>query len=570
MAKVVTYTRVSSDEQAEKDISIPAQRKALHRYIEQMGHSLLQDFVDEGESAYAPADKRPGFCQMISYCRHHKVDWILVHKLDRFSRNREESILFKSLLRKHDVMVKSITENYDPETPQGFLYEGMIEVINQFYSMNLATETLKGMKENAERGYHNGGRTPYGYRLERIEERGHEHVRLVPGPDEEVETVREIFRMATEHGLGCRVIANELNRRGVPGPLSKWWSVGTISWMLENRVYVGDLVWRQSKKVGRDKRKQTDISDWIIKEEAHVALISRETFEKRQRYAAARRFQAPKSTTGPTKHLLGRLIRCGSCGGNFVSRTQKYITAMGDDQAYHRYYCHNYLTKGRSVCTSFPLRREYSEGMVFKALRRTITSPEALTDLERRVREKLEARRKDLGQDPKAAQRKLAEVERRIQHYYRAIGDGLDPDICKQHIRRLGEQKTQLALEAESLQREDYIGAAMQHTLSEVNTFATMFEKSFRDLPFPVQRKIVTHFVERVEIIDRKIFRVIVRVPIDERGSWIFDEENGDPPCDDEPGEVEGRADSEGAVKANLLSHEEARGAISHRPRNHP
>ena len=178
--------------------------------------------------------------------------------------------------------------------------------------------------------------------------------------------------------------------------------------------------------------------------------------------------------------------------------------------------------------------------MVFKALRRTITSPEALTDLERRVREKLEARRKELGQDPKAAQRKLAEVERRIQHYYRAIGDGLDPDICKQHIRRLGEQKTQLALEAESLQREDYIGAAMQRTLSEVNTFTTMFEKSFRDLPFPVQRKIVMHFVERVEIIDRKVFRVIVWIPINERGSSIFDEEAGDPPCDEAPGEVDG------------------------------
>ena len=126
MAKVVTYCRVSSDEQAEKDISIPAQRKAIHRYVEQMGHELIQDFVDEGESAYAPADKRPGFCDMIRYCRHNDVDWILVHKLDRFSRNREESILFKSLLRKHDVVVKSVTENYDPETPQGFLYEGMI------------------------------------------------------------------------------------------------------------------------------------------------------------------------------------------------------------------------------------------------------------------------------------------------------------------------------------------------------------------------------------------------------------------------------------------------------------
>jgi len=198
MPKVVTYCRVSSDEQAQKNLSIPAQRKALRRWIDEREDiELPEPFVDEGESAYAPADKRPGFCRMISYCRKHPVELILVHKLDRFSRNREESILFKSLLRKHGVMVKSITENYDPETPQGFLYEGMIEVINQFYSMNLATETMKGMRENAERGYHNGGRRPYAYRIEKVADaHGREHSKLVPGPDDEVATVREIFRLA--------------------------------------------------------------------------------------------------------------------------------------------------------------------------------------------------------------------------------------------------------------------------------------------------------------------------------------------------------------------------------------
>jgi site-specific DNA recombinase len=165
MPNVVTYCRVSSDEQAEKDNSIPAQRKALRAWVAQNpGTTIVREFVDEGISAYAPADKRPGFCEMISFCRKNDVTFILVHKLDRFSRNREESILFKGLLRKHGVQVKSVSETFDPESPQGFLYEGMIEVINQFYSMNLATETLKGMRENASRGWVNGGVAPYGYR----------------------------------------------------------------------------------------------------------------------------------------------------------------------------------------------------------------------------------------------------------------------------------------------------------------------------------------------------------------------------------------------------------------------
>ena len=290
MVPVGTYCRVSSEEQAEKDISIPAQRKALRGWAQAEGQRIVREFVDEGESAYAPAEKRPGFRDMIAFCRKHTVDFILVHKLDRFSRNREESILFKSLLRKNGVMVKSITEHFDPDTPQGFLYEGMIEVINQFYSMNLATETLKGMKENAERGYHNGGRIPFGYRLEAFEDGGRERRRLILGPEEEITVVREIFRLATEEQMGAKRIANELNRQGIPAPRSKHWSGSSLSNMLNNPVYTGDLVWRRRKTVGRDKRRLAGREDWIVTPNAHPAIIDRETFELRQQRAQKRRF----------------------------------------------------------------------------------------------------------------------------------------------------------------------------------------------------------------------------------------------------------------------------------------
>ena len=121
MDDVVGYYRVSSDEQAQKDNSIPAQRMVVKKYVDNnVELNLLDEFTDEGHSAYASADKRPEFCKMIAFCKKHSVRHILVHKLDRFSRNREESIIFKSLLKKHGVTVKSVTEDYDPETPQGW------------------------------------------------------------------------------------------------------------------------------------------------------------------------------------------------------------------------------------------------------------------------------------------------------------------------------------------------------------------------------------------------------------------------------------------------------------------
>ena len=322
MPHVVTYCRVSSDEQALKDLSIPAQRKALARWIADQPEIMLSEaFVDEGESAYAAAAKRPGFCRMIAYCQTHPVAHILVHKLDRFSRNREESILFKSLLRRHGVTVKSITEHYDPETPQGFLYEGMIEVINQFYSMNLASETMKGMRENAERGYHNGGQSPYGYRSAQVTDAdGRTHSTLVLGPAHEVETVREMFRLAVDDARGAKSICQILNRRGIPGPRSPQWSQSSVGAVLNNQTYVGDTVWNQrSTKTGRRKAE----GEWITTERTHAPIIDRERFARRKTLAAQRTFNLRSSPRRAVTYLLARMIRCDHCGGRYVGRRQQ-------------------------------------------------------------------------------------------------------------------------------------------------------------------------------------------------------------------------------------------------------
>ena len=518
MPNVVTYCRVSSDEQAQKDLSIPAQRKALRRWIEEREDiELLEPFVDEGESAYAPADKRPGFCQMISYCRKHPVELILVHKLDRFSRNREESILFKSLLRKHGVMVKSITENYDPETPQGFLYEGMIEVINQFYSMNLATETMKGMRENAERGYYNGGRRPYAYRIEKVADaHGREHSRLVPGPEEEVATVREIFRLAVEENRGARGISRILNQRGVPGPRSPHWSQSTVGHVLNNRTYAGDSVWnkRSQKKASRKPE-----DEWIVVEDTHEPLVDRETFNRRKALAAERSFNLRQSPRRAVSYLLARLIVCDHCGSRFVGRRQKKTPKNGGEpHDYFRYYCNGYITKGRSVCPPIGIHREWIEDEVVKLIGREICSPERLAALQDLVRKKIEARRNRYGADPRELRRKLADVDRRIQNYYRAIGEGLDPTVCREHIAKLEVEKDEIEQEAEILRKDDYYRRALESNIAELERFAGAFETEFDKLLFKTQRQLVLHFVEEIRVVDREVVRIKLKVPFDEGG----------------------------------------------------
>jgi len=134
--KVAIYARVSSERQ-DVDLSISAQLKALRDYATRNAHMVVKEYVDEAESGRSI--DRPGFKQMIATARHKPPLFtaILVWKLSRFARNREDSIIYKSLLRKHGIQVISINEPVE-DTPSGRLLEGIIEVIDEFYSANLS------------------------------------------------------------------------------------------------------------------------------------------------------------------------------------------------------------------------------------------------------------------------------------------------------------------------------------------------------------------------------------------------------------------------------------------------
>ena len=113
--------------------------------------------MDEAKSARSA--NRPAFKDMIAAAKNRvkPSDAILIWKLSRFVRSREDSVIYKSLLKRKRISVVSMNEQVD-ESPTGSLLEGIIEVIDEFYSANLSQDTIRGMKENATRGHRNGGR----------------------------------------------------------------------------------------------------------------------------------------------------------------------------------------------------------------------------------------------------------------------------------------------------------------------------------------------------------------------------------------------------------------------------
>ena len=149
--KAALYARVSSEKQ-DMDLSISAQLKALREYAARNGYDVVREFVDEAESG--KTTHRPAFREMVSQARRPSkpFDITLVWKYSRFARSREDSILFKAILRKNGVKVISISEPFE-DTPTGRLFEAMIESLDEFYSANLGEEVTRGMRESASRGF---------------------------------------------------------------------------------------------------------------------------------------------------------------------------------------------------------------------------------------------------------------------------------------------------------------------------------------------------------------------------------------------------------------------------------
>ena len=150
----VSYLRVSTREQAERGgtdegFSIPAQREANARKAESLGARVVAEFVDAGESARS-AD-RPDLQRMLEYIATHQVSYCIVHKVDRLARNRADDVAIHLALRDAGVMLVSASENID-ETPSGMLLHGIMSSIAEFYSRNLATETVKGLTQKAAQG----------------------------------------------------------------------------------------------------------------------------------------------------------------------------------------------------------------------------------------------------------------------------------------------------------------------------------------------------------------------------------------------------------------------------------
>lgn len=199
MQTAVAYARFSSDNQRQE--SITAQLRAIRDYAKKNSISVVQEFTDEAVSG--TSDDRPAFLAMIDALKNGlRVDLVLVHKLDRFARNRYDAAVYRREIKLAGARLVPVDQPID-DSPEGVLIEGFLDSLSEYYSLNLAREVMKGMRETALQGKHTGGRPPLGYRVE------NERLVIEPG---EAEVVRSIF-LGVLAGNSYTQIMNMLNER---------------------------------------------------------------------------------------------------------------------------------------------------------------------------------------------------------------------------------------------------------------------------------------------------------------------------------------------------------------------
>lgn len=317
------YIRVSTEDQTE--YSPDSQLKAIMNYAQRNNIYLAEQYIfeDDGISGRSTG-KREAFNRMIALAKNKPkpFDIILVWKFSRFARNREDSIVYKSMLRKQcGIDVVSISESIGDDK-MSVLFEAMIEAMDEYYSINLAEEVKRGMTEKAKRG---GVLSipAFGYKVE-----DSKYV-IVP---EEAAVINKAFTDYA-NGKGFLTIAKELNAMGVKSHRGKRIENRTVEYWLNNPIYIGKVRWNPSGKTSRNYHDD----NLIITDGGHEPIISDELWNEVQQILAKRKNFYQKRMREPTngmKHWLRGVLRCGLCGSTLV-----YSAGF--------YYCNK---KGKGLC----------------------------------------------------------------------------------------------------------------------------------------------------------------------------------------------------------------------------
>lgn len=403
MKTAVIYARYSSDRQTEQ--SIEGQLHVCEDFAKHNDILILDTYIDRAISG--THDMRENFQRMLKDSDNKAWDYVLVYKLDRFSRNKYEMAIHRKHLKDNGIKILSAVENI-PETPEGTLLESLLEGMNQYYSEELSQKTKRGMNETRLKGNFIGGNVNFGYERD--------GAKLKVNPDE-AELVVRIF---TDYVNGKKVsqIARELNEQGIKNKGNSFLST-TIHNILRQEKYTG--IYRVNGQV-YDK--------------IYPPILDKDIYE-----LARQKIEKNKHGCRKANHvvfLLKNKVFCGYCGRKLYALSAK--SNNGQPLRYYKCYDPTHKTK---ECPSKIIRKDFLEEIVNKAILKVFATPNNISMFSDKVFD-MHKKRVTADNTLNLLNQDLASIIKSISNIMSAIEKGIFTETTKARLEELEKEKREL------------------------------------------------------------------------------------------------------------------------------
>lgn len=488
MQTAVAYARFSSDNQREE--SIDAQIRAIKDYCAQNDIELLKIYSDEAMTG--TNDDRPQFQKMLEEVEN--IDYVIVHKLDRFARNRYDSAVNKRKLRDKGARVKSVLEQFD-DSPESVMLESIIEGMNEYYSLNLSREVKKGHRENALKAKHNGGRPPLGYDVD-------ENLNYIINEDEAV-IVRLIFKLYSD-GYGYLKIIDILNSNGYRSKVGKEFGKNSLYEILRNEKYRGVYLYNRRKRMGNSYNNHKDNENKIRIEDAMPKIIDDTTWENVRDKREDNKRKGGSFRSKFVYLLSGKLQHdCGSIMTGTVKTNKKSDTPV------YYYRCED------KDCSIKPKSIQVNniEPFVINALTTYIFNPDSTFAKE--MFNKVNS--KDDVAEFELLKKRLDKIVREEDKITEAVVKGLLNDSLISKNKDLQEQKTAITIKINNLKSDH-----RSYTMDEINEYMQKYA-DLKDYDREAQKRVIDMFVYKVVLTEDRVRIILYPNPFGTRA-----QDNGD------------------------------------------